>query len=39
LGRAGRETVVARYSMRSSAATFEQVVREIVARRAVDQRR
>lgn len=39
LGRAGRETVVARYSMRSSAAAFEQVVREIVARRAVGRRR
>jgi glycosyltransferase involved in cell wall biosynthesis len=39
LGRAGRETVVARYSMRSSAAVFEQVVREVAARRAVGPRR
>ncbi len=39
LGRAGRKTVVARYSMRSSAAAFEAVLREIMSRRAVGPRR
>ena len=39
LGRAGRDTVVARYSMRSSALALEQVLREVVARRAVGPRR
>lgn len=38
LGAAGRETVLSRYSMRTSASAFEGVVRDVVARRSIGQR-